>query len=437
VAHIQKHHRLPCARSGCGHGFAKHGKTTKSACTVEGCGCARWITAPGDRETYRLRYRDAAGREHCLSFARKIEAEDRRIAIEDSKRRGVYVDPKAGKVSFAEWAERWYRTTAGLKPSTRHYYRQLLDNQVLPRFRSVALAGIDRMAVREWVAALIENGPGASRIRNAHAVLSMILDSAVDANRLAVNVAAGVRGLPRRPEHEMHFLTEVQVEHLAETIDPRYRLLVLVGAYTGLRPGEILGLKVKRLNLVAGTARVAEALTEVDGKLTWGTPKNHERRTVPLPPPLPEELGAWLADRPHAPEDLVFTAPRGGPVREHKLMERYFKPAAVEAGLCLRTIRRGSREVLVTDLRMHDLRHTAASLLIREGASIKALQKMLGHKDAVQTLNRYGHLYPDELDSLAERLGAVRERARLAVERDRMRTGHSPKVVQIGKAAGQ
>ncbi len=301
----------------------------------------------------------------------------------------------------------------------------------------MSLAGIDRMAVREWIAALIENGPGASRIRNAHAVLSMVLASAVDANRLAVNVAAGVRGLPRRPEHEMHFLTEVQVEHLADAIDPRYRLLVLVGAYTGLRPGEILGLKVKRLNLVAGTARVAEALTEVDGKLTWGTPKNHERRTVPLPPPLPQELGAWLADRPHSPEDLVFTAARGGPIREHKLMERYFKPAAIEAGICVRSIRRKSGETLVTDLRMHDLRHTAASLSIREGASIKALQKMLGHKDAVQTLNRYGHLYPDELDSLAERLGAVRERARLAAERDRMRTEHAPKVQQIGKAAGQ
>ncbi len=79
-------------------------------------------------------------------------------------------------------------------------------------------------------------------------------------------------------------------------------------------------------------------------------------------------------------------------------MERYFKLATERAGL-------------PAALRMHDLRRTAASLLIREGASIKALQKQLGHKDAVQTLNRYGHLYPDELDSLAERLEAVHERA--------------------------
>jgi integrase len=424
VAHVEKHHRKPCGRSVCGHGFAKHGKTTRGACSVEGCGCARWITAPGDRETYRLRYRDPSGRERSLSFSRKVDADQRLIAIEDSKRRGAYVDPKAGKVAFGEWAERWYKTTAGLKPSTRHYYRQLLDGQVLPRFRDVSLAGIDRMMVREWIAALIEDGPGASRIRGAHAVLSMVLGSAVDANRLATNHAAGVRGLPRRPEVEMHFLTEVEVEDLAEAIDPRYSTLVRLGAYTGLRPGEILGVKVKRLNLVRGTARVAEALTEVNGRLTWGTPKTHERRTVRLPRFLCEELGAYLADRPNGPDDLVFTAPRGGPIREHKFMERFFKPAAVRVGL-------------PPTLRMHDLRHTAASLLIREGASIKALQKQLGHKDAVQTLNRYGHLYPDELDSLAERLEAVHERARLAAATDRMRTEHSPTVVEIGKAAGQ
>jgi hypothetical protein len=78
----------------------------------------------------------------------------------------------------------------------------------------------------------------------------------------------------------MHFLDAVQVEQLAEAIDPRYRLLVLVGAYTGLRPGEITGLKVKRLDLLRGKIEVAEALSEVDGKLIWGTPKTHERRVV-------------------------------------------------------------------------------------------------------------------------------------------------------------
>jgi integrase len=108
----------------------------------------------------------------------------------------------------------------------------------------------------------------------------------------------------------MHFLDAVQVEQLAEAIDPRYRLLVLVGAYTGLRPGEITGLKVKRLDLLRGKIEVAEALSEVDGKLTRGTPKNHERRVVRLARFLCDELAAYLAGRSHEPDDLVFAAPR-------------------------------------------------------------------------------------------------------------------------------
>ncbi len=94
----------------------------------------------------------------------------------------------------------------------------------------------------------------------------------------------------------MHFLTAVEVERLASSIDPRFSTLVRTGAYTGLRPGELIGLKVKRLDLLRGTVRVVEALSEVDGQLVWGTPKNHEPHRAP--PALPaQELGAWLAGR--------------------------------------------------------------------------------------------------------------------------------------------
>jgi integrase len=312
MAHVERHHRKPCARDGCAHRFTRHGKSAKVACTVDGCGCPRWRAATDDRETWRARWRDPAGAEHAKTFARKLDADRFLLSLEDSKLRGAYVDPTAGKVALGEWAERWYKTTAALKPSTRHYYRQLLDGQVLPAFGAVTLAGLDRLAVREWVAGLVESGLGASRVRNAHAVLSQVLGSAVEANRLARNVAAGMRGLPRRPEVEMHFLTAVEVEQLAEVIDPRYRLLVLVGAYTGLRPGELTGLRVKRLDLLRGTVRVAEHLGEVNGRLVWGTPKNHERRTVRLHRFLAEELGAYLAGRPHAPTRWCSPRPRVG-----------------------------------------------------------------------------------------------------------------------------
>jgi integrase len=102
-----------------------------------------------------------------------------------------------------------------------------------------------------------------------------------------------------------------------------------------------------RLDLLRGTVRVAEA-PEVAGRLEWGGVKTHEARTVRLPRFLRDELAAYLADRPHGPEDLVFTAPLGGPLRESKWIPGYFKPAGLPG-----------------TLRFYDLRHTAASLLIR------------------------------------------------------------------------
>jgi integrase len=188
----------------------------------------------------------------------------------------------------------------------------------------------------------------------------------------------------------MHFLTVRQVEDLAEAIDPRYRMLVRFATYSGLRAGELVALRVRHLNLLRGTCEVVDSATDVDGRLVWGTTKTYTRRRVHLPRFLCDQLAAYLADRPHAPDDLVFTAPQGGPLREQKVIERFYKTAAAKVGL--------------PELRFHDLRHTCASLLIAQGASVKAVQAQLGHASATITLDRYGHLFPDELSQLARHL---------------------------------
>jgi integrase len=108
---------------------------------------------------------------------------------------------------------------------------------------------------------------------------------------------------------------------------PPYGVLIRVAAYTGLRPCEFVALRVARLDLLRGTVRVAEAAPEVAGHLEWGGVKTHEARTVRLPRSVAEELGGYLADRPHGPGDLVFTAPRGGLLRESKFLPGRFKPA--------------------------------------------------------------------------------------------------------------
>jgi integrase len=385
------------------------------------------------RPRWRARYRDPSGRERAKSFARKVDAERFLVSIEDAKLRGAYVDPAAGRVPFAEWAERWERTTATLRPSTRKDYRTLLNNQVLPEFGDVTLAAIDALAVREWVARLVANGLSAKRARKAHQVLSQILTSAVDGGRLPRNMAEGIK-LPKVQRKEMHFLTAAQVEALAEAIAPPYGVLIRFAAYTGLRPCEYVALKVGRLDLLRGTVRVAEAAPEVAGRLQWGGVKTHEARTVRLPRSVAEELGAYLVDRPHGPEDLVFTAPRGGPLRESKFVPGRFKPAIGATNQALAQLDQPGRpDPLPEELRLYDLRHTAASLMIRQGASVKAVQRQLGHATASITLDVYGHLFPDELEALASRLERVRAEALASLARSQ----HRPAIVLLRKGAGR
>ena len=251
-------------------------------------------------------------------------------------------------------------------------------------------SSIDPLAVHEWQAGLVAAGLSPSRIRNAAQVLGQILDAAVAGGPAARKPAQDLRR-PRIVEREMTFLSAAELGALASEIADPYGVLVRFLGWTGLRIGEAAALRVGRLDLLARRVEVVEAATEVNGRVAWGPTKTGERRIVPLPHFLAEQLRAYLADRPHGPDALVFGMPQGGPLRASKWGERYFRPAVAAAGL-------------PEDLRVHDLRHIAASLAIRANASVKIVQAMLGHRSATQTLDRYGDLYPSDLDALAERL---------------------------------
>jgi integrase len=371
------------------------------------------------RHRWRARYRDPAGRERAKSFARKVDAERFLVGIEDAKLRGAYVDPAAGKIRFGEWAERWYTTTAHLKPSTRRDYRMLLDHQVLPAFGDWSLASIDTLAVKEWRAGLLAGGLSPKRAGKALQVLSQVLASAVEGGRLARNAATGVRP-PKVQRKEMHFLDADQVEWLATAADLRYRPLILFAAYTGLRPCELVALRVGRLDLLRCTARVVEAAVEVS-RLEWGPVKTHEARIVRMPRSVAEEVAASLAARPHNGEALVFTAPMGGPLSRADFVKYYFKPAVLAANEAISKLSKDQRPApLPEGLRFYDLRHTCASLLIAQGASVKAVQAQLGHATASITLDTYGHLFPSEMEALADRLEMIRGAA--LAKRDGPRT---------------
>jgi hypothetical protein len=130
-----------------------------------------------------------------------------------------------------------------------------------------------------------------------------------------------------------------------------------------------------------------------------GPTKTHAERTVRLPRFLREELAASLAERTLDPQAFVFTAPKGGQLRHNNFYQRLFCPALARAGL-------------PAQVRFHDLRHTCAALLIAQGAHPKAIQVHLGHSSIQVTMDRYGHLFPDALEHLADRLDAARTQAR-------------------------
>jgi integrase len=235
-------------------------------------------------------------------------------------------------------------------------------------------------------------GLAAATVQKAYQLLGKVLGAAVDAGMLAQSPCRRVP-LPKIEREKMRFLTPAEVARLADAIVPRYRVLVLVGAYGGLRIGELAGLRRKRVDLLRGTIQVAEILVEVRGVLHIGPPKTRaSRHRVGLPRFVVDELAAHLG-APGDSEAFVFTAPQGGPLRLPAFRARVWRPATRAAGL--------------EGLRIHDLRHTAVALWIAAGANPKEVSARAGHSSVSFTLDRYGHLYPEADAVLRDRLDAL------------------------------
>lgn len=333
------------------------------------------------------RYRGPDGRQYSRTFLRKVDAE-RWLRTEESRAdRGEWVDPAAGKATFGAWAETWLESL-DLKPATRANYVSNLNSRVLPTFGKAQLARITPAAIRTWQTRLRDEGLSAASIRQARQVLSAALDMAVADGLIIRNPAASVKPPKVRPRRQQ-FLTAEQVEELAEACEERQPgtgAVVFFLAWSGLRWGEAVVLRWENVDIDRRRVEVKVSATEVSGRLEWGSPKTHEERAVILPQFVIDRLG-----RPGPPDALVFSAPRGGPLRNSNFRKSVWDPAL-------------KASEMPADLVPHDLRDTAASLMIASGASIKAVQRALGHASAAMTLDTYGGLFEDDLEDLADRM---------------------------------
>jgi len=318
--------------------------------------------------------------------------------------------------TLATWFDKHLEQLAASRtPGTVAEYRRMATRTWLPRLGPLPLDAITRDAVVSWIAtqrttetersksarqrAIAAQRAGAivtvpepvmyspKSIANAHGLLSAALSSAVDAEHISRNVAKGVP-LPSDAERrEMVVLTENEFVRLYDAIPPQWQPLVATLYATGLRWGEATALTPGDLDLDAVTpiARITRAWKKGATGVYLGAPKTRRgRRTVALPGQIVPLLRKLADGRPS--DALLFTATEGGRVSAQKFHDRVWRPAIERSGI-------GKRP------RVHDLRHTHASLMIAAGMNLLQLQHRLGHESLKVTGDTYGHLMPDALSA--------------------------------------
>ena len=333
------------------------------------------------------------GKYRSRSFARKVEAEAFEASIEDASRnRGVLVDPHDGRVTVEDWSEEWITIAApDLKPKTLASYRSLLRSRILPTFGRSPIAEIRPGDVDAWVAGMKADGLSPSRIRQAHVVLSTMLDLAVRHDRIARNVAHGA-DLPQLRRREAAYFEPAQVDGIQSAAPTSDRPFLAVQGLLGLRFGEAAALRRRSVDLMHRRLHVTESLAEISGQLIFGRTKTHADREVPVPPSVLTMLSEHLEAVAPDADALLFTSARGLPLRYSRFRPTVWVPLLDELGL--------------PRVGMHALRHSAAARMTA-GWTPKAVQQVLGHRSVAFTLTQYGHLLSDDLDAFAKALDSI------------------------------
>ncbi|EUA48762.1 phage integrase family protein [Mycobacteroides abscessus 21] len=384
----------------------KHGKSGALVCTVRHGKGKRWLA----------RWVDHDGQERTKAFDRRADAKRHIDGTTTALNTGTYADPHRSAVTFGTVAEAWLSAKAANRaPKTVAGYRGLLDVVVLPKWRDERLRDIDHERLQMWVTWLStdpaarkqpkrvkgangddgiqETGLSAARVIHSYQVVRQVLSYAVRAKYLAVNPAENIE-LPRKPQGKELALSHEQVRQLADDSGDMASMVRFL-AYTGMRFGECIALRVGDVDLARKRISVAKGRTYVQrqGHIEGDT-KTHQRRSVPiLTTALLNELRSLVADR--DPSEYLFPGAGGGAMTLGRFRWQFDKAVAkLGAG----------------DVTPNTLRHTAGSLALASGASVVTVQKLLGHRNPTVTMNVYSHMLPDDFDNLAAAMEAATRR---------------------------
>ncbi|WP_068274814.1 tyrosine-type recombinase/integrase [Aldersonia kunmingensis] len=326
------------------------------------------------------------------TFMTEREAKVFEAAVISNQARGEQFDPRGGRVQLSEIYILWFASRPDWSPKVRRGYSDNWRLRVEPTFGSWPIAKIDHASIQRWVNSMSASGLSPRTVRWTHSVLKMCLDYATENGLLIGKNPATRTRFPPMHHRDHIYLTAAEVAELARTCGAQGDV-VRVLAYTGLRFGELTGLNVEDVDLQTRRLRVRRSITQVGGRLTEGNPKSQAgRRVIPIPQRLLPIFEERTAGR-----------PRGGPAiaspKGHRLSLENWKRAVAW--------RKSASTIGRPTLRVHDLRHTYASLARMAGADLRLLQKVMGHASITVTAHVYADLYDEELDTVASALDAI------------------------------
>lgn len=351
---------------------------------------------------FRIRDRDSRGK--CYTVQSGIDtktAAKRLLATHTADQlRGDFVDPRAGRMTIAEFVAGWWGTWGAgghvntLKVSAHRQETGRIRNHILPRVGHIRLDEYDQPSDAWWISELQADGLGPKSIRNVHGLLYQAMEVAVAHRRIRINPCKGT-WLPELETREMRFLLEPEAERLVAALPEHWRPIPITLLGTGLRWAELAGLRAGRVDILGGTLRVEETLQEVGRELVSVPPKSKwSRRTITLPDSVRDALVSLLAARRR--NEYLFAGTDGQPLAHKRFYKYVWMPARAAADLA--------------DVRIHDLRHTHAAWLISDEVPLTAIQRRLGHSSIAITSDIYGHLLPHVDDRL---VGALNRRMSL------------------------
>jgi integrase len=321
---------------------------------------------------------------------RKEVQEKLRVALNEQKQGILSTGPQQSMKQFLEqWLEEVHKPA--IRIGTYKGYRRYLDKHIFPALGHIAIQKLTPQRVQAFYTRKLQEGLSAKSVNNIHGMLHKALDQALRWGLVPRNVCDAV-SLPKQTRHEIQPLTEKQARQLLVAARGHsLEGLLTLAVTTGMRAGELLALKWQDINFDTRSLHIRHSMSYISGKgyLEFEPKTSKGRRKVVLPSFVCEALklhhtrqlevrlkaGARWQDR-----DLVFCNKYGGYLDPAHLRQRFDRLL---------------REANLPDVRFHDLRHSAATILLSMGVPAKVVQEILGHSQISMTMDIYSHVLPD------------------------------------------